>query len=106
MALLKLEIPHSLPVDEAKKRLEALFSYWNRKYSIASTWQNSVAQLKGKAMGVSVDGQVEISPRTIVLQAPDPGMLLRGQAQKYLARKVEHYLNPGSTLDEIVKRES
>ena len=38
MAKIKLDIPHALAVDEARKRLEALLGYWSRKYNVKGTW--------------------------------------------------------------------
>ncbi|MGV3624858.1 MAG: polyhydroxyalkanoic acid system family protein [Archangium sp.] len=105
MGFIKFEVPNSLPVEDAKKRVEALLGYWNRKYGVSSTWDGIAATMKGKAMGISIDGKLNVEGSRIAGEASDPGMLLRGQAQKYLQRKFAEYLDPGKTLEQILKGE-
>ncbi len=105
MGLIKFEVPNSLPLEEAKKRVEALLGYWNRKYGVASAWDGIAASMKGKAMGISIDGKLNVEGSRIAGEATDPGMLLRGQAQKYLTRKFAEYLDPAKTLEQILKGE-
>ncbi len=105
MAMLKFEVPSQVPMDEAKKRVEALLSYWKRKYGVQSSWDGHKAKMSGKAMGVSIDGALEVHGSKIAGEAADPGMLLRGQAQKYLTRKFGEYLNPGKTLEQLLASE-
>ncbi len=105
MGFIKFEVPNSLPVDAAKQRVEALLSYWNRKYGVTSAWSGGGATMKGKAMGVTIDGKLAVEPTRIAGEASDPGMLLRGQAQKYLIRKFAEYLDPTKSLDQLLKNE-
>lgn len=105
MGMLKFEVPNALPVEEAKKRVEALLGYWKRKYNVASDWNGLGATMKGKAMGVTIDGKLAVEEKRIAGEASDPGMLLRGQAQKYLTRKFAEYLDPSKPLEQIVKSE-
>ncbi len=101
MAKLKFEVPNTLPVEEAVKRVEALLAFWARKYGVQSSWKGTAATMAGKAMGVAIDGALQVHPHRIAGEAADPGMLLRGQAQKYLTRKFAQYLDPGRTLEEL-----
>jgi len=103
--MLKFEVPSTVPLDDAKKRVEALLSYWNRKYGITSSWNGMKASMKGKAIGVTIDGNLEVLANKIAGEASDPGMLLRGQAQKYLTRKFSEYLDASRALDDIRRRE-
>ncbi|MEW6435497.1 MAG: polyhydroxyalkanoic acid system family protein [Myxococcota bacterium] len=105
MGMLKFEVPNSLPIEDAKKRVEALLGYWGRKYGVKSEWSGGKATMKGKAMGVSIDGNLEVLGSKISGEASDPGMLLRGQAQKYLTRKFAEYLDPKKSLEDILKSE-
>lgn len=105
MGMLKFEVPSTLPIEDAKKRVEALLDYWNRKYGITSSWNGLKAQMKGKAVGVTIDGNLEVLPAKISGEASDPGMLLRGQAQKYLTRKFGEYLDAKKSLEEIKRGE-
>ena len=99
--MLKLEIPHSLSVDEAKKRVEVLLAYWLRKYSVKSTWAGDKVTFGGKVMGITIDAHLTVLPAKISGESSDPGMLLRGQAQKYLARKFGDYLDPRKSLADV-----
>lgn len=105
MGYLKFDVPNSLPVEEAKKRVEALLSYWNRKYGVSSTWSGVSATMKGKAMGVSIDGKLTVEAARIAGEAVDPGMLLRGQAKKYLERKFAEYLDSTRSLEQVTAKE-
>lgn len=101
MGMLKFEVPHTLSKDEAKKRVEALLSYWSRKYGMSAVWSGDGATVRGKAMGISIDATLSVSERKVGGEATDPGMLLRGQAQKYLTRKFADYLDPARSLDDV-----
>ncbi len=105
MAMLKFEVPNTLPVDDAKKRVEALLAYWGRKYGVKSAWNGVKAVMSGSAMGVAIDGNLEVLPTKLSGEAADPGFLLRGQAQKYLTRKFGEYLDPKKTLADITRGE-
>ena len=105
MGVIKFEVPNSLPVEDAKKRVEALLGYWNRKYGVTSAWDGVSATMKGKAVGVTIDGKLSVEAARIAGEASDPGRLLRGQAQKYLTRKFAEYLDPKRSLDQVVKGE-
>jgi hypothetical protein len=105
MAFIKFDVPNSLPVDEAKRRVEALLAYWGRKYGVSSAWEGVNATMKGKAMGVTIDGKLSVEAARIAGEAVDPGMLLRGQAQKYLTRKFAEYLDPKRSLEDITRSE-
>jgi hypothetical protein len=101
MGMLKLEIPHSLPLEDARARVQALLDYWARKYNVRATWNGDKATFAGKAMGITIDGHLTLAPRQITGEASDPGMLLRGQAKKYLDRKFADYLDPKKSLADV-----
>jgi len=102
MGMLKFEVPNTLPLEDAKKRVEALLGYWNKKYGVTSAWNGVAASMKGKAMGVTIDGNLSVEGHRIAGEATDPGMLLRGQAQKYLTQKFAQYLDPKVTLEALI----
>lgn len=105
MGMIKFEVPSSLSIEDAKKRVEALLSYWGRKYGVKSAWAGERATMSGKAMGVTIDGKLEVLGTKVAGEAADPGLLLRGQATKYLTRKFGEYLDPKRTLEQILKGE-
>ena len=106
MGMMKLEIPHSLPKDDAKQRVEALLAYWSKKYGVTSSWNGDQASFKGKAMGVTIDGNLTVLANKIGGEATDPGFLLRGQAQKYLTGKFGLYLDPKKSIEELSRTDT
>ena len=105
MGFIKFAVPNSLPIEDAQKRVEALLSYWNRNYGVTSAWTGVSATMKGKAVGVTIDGKLTVEAGKIAGEASDPGMLLRGQAKKYLERKFSEYLDPTKSLEQLIKNE-
>ncbi len=99
MAKLSLEIPNPLSLADTKNRLASLLEHWHSKYGIVATWSGRKATLQGSAMGIALDGHVEICDGSVRCQASDPGLLLRGQAKKYLSRKLAAYLDPAGPPD-------
>lgn len=99
MSKLHFEVPNSLPIEEARRRLEALLAHWRTKYGVETKWEGDAVTMRGSAMGVSIDGGFRVFADRVAIEASDPGMLLRGQAKKYLTRKFAEYLDPDSDLD-------
>lgn len=100
MAKIDFQVPHVLSLAEAKKRMERLTQHW-AKHGVQSTWAGDVATLSGKVMGIDLDATLRVTDRTVGGEATDPGMLLRGQAKKYLTHKFETWLDPKRSLDEL-----
>ncbi|MHB8873442.1 MAG: polyhydroxyalkanoic acid system family protein [Myxococcaceae bacterium] len=103
MGMLKFEVSHQLPKEEARKRIEALLSYWSQKYGMKCQWTGDAAKVSGKAMGVSIDATLQVTERTVGGEASDPGFLLRGQATKYLKAKMADYLDPHKKPEELAR---
>jgi hypothetical protein len=101
MGLLSFEVPHTLPKEEARKRLEQLTRYWAGKYGVASRWSGDEATLSGKVMGISLSATLKVTESKVGGEATDPGMLLRGKAKKYLTHKFNSYLDPAKTLEQL-----
>lgn len=103
MGMLKFEVAHSLPKDEAKKRVEALLGYWERKYGVRSSWSGDAVKVVGRAMGVAIDASFQVTERNVGGEATDPGFLLRAQATKYLQKKFNDYLDPTRGVADLAR---
>ena len=101
MGTLKFEVPHSLPKDEVKKRVEQLLSYWGTKYGVKADWSGDGAKLNGKVMGINLDASFVITDKAVQGEGTDPGMLLRGQAKAYLQKKFGAVLDPSKSLADV-----
>jgi hypothetical protein len=102
MGMMKFEVPHSLPKEEAKKRIEALTRYW-QKHGITAQWSGDNASINGKVMGVQFDAKLAVTEKSVGGEGTDPGMLLRGTAKKYLEGKFQTFLDPKKSLADLDK---
>jgi Putative polyhydroxyalkanoic acid system protein (PHA_gran_rgn) len=96
----EFHVPHALPRAEARARMEKLTTAWSR-HGVQSAWKGDEAQLDGKVMGMHLVATLRVTDTQVGGEATDPGMLLRGQAKKYLTEKFAHYLDPKKTLAEL-----
>jgi hypothetical protein len=103
MGMLRFEVGHSLPKDEARRRTEALLRYWSQKYGLQAQWKGDSATLEGKVMGLTLHGALSVSEAKVDGEATDPGLLLRDRARKYLTRKFTAYLAAGADPTELEK---
>jgi len=94
MGTMKFEVPHRLSKDEAKKRVSQLLEYWNSKYGVKSHWDGDRASVNGKAMGITIQADLEVGEGKVGGDASDPGFLFREKAKKYLTQKFNAYLDP------------
>lgn len=101
MGTMKFEVPHSLPKDEVRKRVEQLLKYWGGKYGVKSDWQGEGARLVGKVMGIQLDASFVITDKAVQGEGTDPGLLLRNQAKSYLQKKFSAVLDPSKSLDQV-----
>jgi hypothetical protein len=101
MGTMKFEVSHSLPKDEAKKRVEQLLHYWGTKYGVKADWSGDGAKLNGKVMGINLDASFVITDKAVQGEGTDPGMLLRGQAKAYLQKKFATVLDPSKSLADV-----
>jgi len=102
MGTIDFQVPHTLSLAEAKKRMERLTAHW-AKHGIQSSWAGDVAKLSGKVMGVHLDATLRVTDRAVGGEATDPGMLLRGQAKKYLTHKFSTWLDPTRSVEDLEK---
>ena len=96
----EFHVSHALPRAEARARMERLTAAWSR-HGVQSKWTGDEAQLDGKVMGMHLVATLHVTDTQVGGEATDPGMLLRGQAKKYLTEKFAHYLDPKKSLSEL-----
>lgn len=105
MGTMKFEVPHKLPKDEAKKRIEQLTDYWKSKYGIQSSWQGDGASMNGRVMGIKLEASFQVTESGVSGEGTDPGMLFREKAKKYLTHKFSSFLDPSKSLEDLKKSE-
>jgi putative polyhydroxyalkanoate system protein len=100
---MKLELPHSLSREEAKRRIERLAGYWQKQYGVQATWSGDSVKLVGKVKGIAFDANVQIGDKAVHADGTDPGMLVRAMATAYLKQKLADYLDPNKSEAELTK---
>lgn len=102
---MRVEHPHGLPLDQARERVKALGDYLDNKHKIAVRWtDDDHATIGGKYLLFSFEGKITLEPGKVVLEGPDPGLMLRGKAREYLDRKLARYLDPATPLDTLPRQ--
>jgi hypothetical protein len=101
MGMMKFEVPHTLPKEEAKKRIEGLAEYWGGKYGVKTAWSGDSANISGKVMGITINARLDVTDRTVGGEASDPGFLFREKAKSYLTHKFTTFLDPSKSLNDL-----
>ena len=96
-----IDFPTSLPVPEAKARLQVLGQYLQNKHGIAVNWQGDDASIKGRYLVVAIEGTVSVKSGIVSFDGKDPGMLWRSKAKEYLTHKMSKYLDPAITIEAL-----
>ncbi len=100
-----IDFKHSLSVDDAKARVAALGEYLTNRHGIGVTWDGAdKAVVNGKYMVVTIRGQVTFADGMVHFEGEDPGFLWRGKAKSYLTEKLEKYMNPGTSLEQLPRK--
>lgn len=96
--------PHNLSRQEARARIQALTAYWDWRYHTHTTWDGYTGEISGKVLGIRFRGVVHIEERQLhgQLMAGFLGERLGGR--QYLLRKLNDYMDPRHTLDELWAR--
>ncbi len=99
---MELEHPHSFAHEEACERVRALGDYLSNKHGIKVEWSGADrARISGKYTVVSIDVSLNVERGRVHLQGADPGFLLRAPAKKYIAGKLEQYLDARKSVAEL-----
>jgi hypothetical protein len=105
MSTMRVEHAHSLALGPARERVKALGDYLNNKHKIGVRWtDDDHAIISGKYVMFSFEGKITLEEGKVVLEGPDPGMLLRGKAKDYLERKLKMYLDPATPVESLPTR--
>ena len=104
MATYRDEYPHDFAVDDATARVRALTDYWDAQYGTRTDWYGNTGTISGRVLGLSfwarfiidggrLHGELRVSP-----------LAVRMGGRKYLKRKLDQYMDPDVSLDELRAR--
>jgi len=100
---LHLDFPIQLPLDEARRRLQALGDYLWNKHKIAVKWDGDQAEIRGRYIVVDIEGTVTLREGSVSFDGKDPGLLWRSKAKEYLSHKLRTYLDPTTPFESLPK---
>jgi hypothetical protein len=95
MKTIDVRIPHSLPPEELRRRLDdglaqARSAYGDTVGPIESRWEGDTLHLSLAVMGMSLQGRVEMHPAEVVvhLQLPPLAAMFAGRIQEGIEERI------------------
>ncbi len=96
--------PYEMPREEAVQRVRALTDYWDARYGTRTEWQGHRGRIKGKGLGISFDATFTINSEIMVGEMKVSFLAVKMGGRQYLKRKLDEYLDPGKSLEELQGR--
>ena len=101
---LKLDYPFSFDHAEAIARMQALTSYWHKRYGIQVNWDGDGAKVEGNVKGIKFKARFLVETNRISGEA-DVGFLAEKLGAKtYLEKKMADYFSPSNSLESLQAR--
>jgi len=99
---MKLEYVYTIPLEQARARIAALGEYLTNRHKIAVTWEGDRVVFKGRFKKiVKIRGVLRLAEGVALFDGEDPGIAWRGQATKYIKRKLNAYLDAGTPIEAL-----
>ncbi|MFH1131163.1 MAG: polyhydroxyalkanoic acid system family protein [Pseudomonadota bacterium] len=98
---MRFERKHGFGKEEAISRLKALTNYWSHRYGINSSWQGDRAIMAGKVKGLKFNGDVKVDENQLVAEVKVGFLAEKLGGKDYVSQKLDQYLDPNVTLEEL-----
>lgn len=95
------EYPYSLSQQEAIARVQALTDYWDAQYRTHTVWEGHTGTISGRVFGISFWARFIVDPGILHGQMQVSFIAEKMGGRQYLKRKLDHYLDPGVSLEEL-----
>jgi hypothetical protein len=95
------DYPHSLPLEDARLRLQALGDYLQNRHGLKVAIAGDRGRFSGKVLMVRIEGEFVLGDQKIHVTGKDPGILLRRKATDYLRRKLAAYFDPAVPVEDL-----
>jgi len=99
MPKIKVSVPHNLGQDEAKSRVTRLIAESREKFGdkvsdLRETWNGHLDTFSFRAMGFSVDGQLDVQPSEVRIEINFPWAALpfKGRVENEIVKHAEELL--------------
>jgi hypothetical protein len=101
---MKIDRSIAMDPDEALARLRALTDYWSAKYGVSASWDGFAGRVSGKVRGVKFDGHMRLEGGRLTADIQAGFLAEKLGGKKYVEGKIDDYLSPARTLDELRAR--
>ncbi len=94
MPKLNVVVPHQLPTEDAKGRIQGMVSDAMAKYAtqvsdFTETWDGDQGSFSGRAMGFAVSGTVDVRPGEVAINGDLPlaATMFKGQIEAMIRER-------------------
>jgi len=101
MGLYRDEYPHNLTREEATARLRALTDYWDAQYRTRTDWNGNEGRISGRVLGLSFSSCFTVEDSRIRGELKVSSLAVRMGGRGYLKRKLDHYMDPAVSLQDL-----
>ena len=96
--------PYSMPQEEAVRRVRALTDYWDTRYGTRTEWTGNRGRIRGRAFRIAFDATFTINPEVMLGEMKVSFLAVKMGGRKYLKSKLDEYLDPQKTVEELQNR--
>ncbi|QEG36669.1 polyhydroxyalkanoic acid system family protein [Bythopirellula goksoeyrii] len=96
MPKLQLEVPHTLPQNEAQDRLQRFTESIHGKFGdqakdVTQSWSDNVLTFGFKTLGMRIDGNIAVEPEKLVVNGdlPMAAMMFKGKIESEIRQQLE-----------------
>lgn len=93
--------PYDMPRQEAIQRVRALTDYWDARYGTRTSWEDNQGSIRGRAFRISFEATFTIDPEVMIGEMKVSVLAVKMGGRKYLKGKLDEYLDPAHTLEEL-----
>ena len=104
MGVYKDQYPYDMPRQEAMDRVRALTDYWDTRYGTRTSWEGNRGEIRGRALGISFEATFIIDPGLMNGEMKVSVLAVKMGGRRYLKGKLDEYLDPVHTLEELQAR--
>lgn len=104
MGVYKDQYPYDMPQQEAMDRVRALTDYWDTRYGTRTSWEGNTGNIRGRAFRISFEATFIINPGLMNGEMTVSVLAVKMGGRRYLKGKLDEYLDPAHTLEELQQR--
>ncbi len=95
------QYPYTMPQDEAVERVRALTDYWGARYGTRALWTGNRGNISGRVLGIKFKATFIIDPELMHGEMKVSFIAVKMGGRQYLKHKLDDYLNPEISLEQL-----